>query len=179
MFTINSVSSSAAASTSKTSSSSSSFSSKRVRLISNFERRRGEGFKVRAEPAKPKLKKAVRFTVVVVVSNYLDYSYVYLCIQEEFTAGGGGARGYCDVEEIKNAIKECEGTFWFKSRREKEEYAIFISFHHLTRSIRVTIISLFMRRLTTELLLTFLILIINRIGRQKVRSLLRAVRVRY
>ena len=75
MFTINSVSSSAAASTSKTSSSSSSsssFSSKRVRLISNFERRRGEGFKVRAEPAKPKLKKAVRFTVVVVVvvSNY-------------------------------------------------------------------------------------------------------------
>ena len=71
MFTINSVSSSAAASTSKTSSSS-SFSSKRVRLISNFERRRGEGFKVRAEPAKPKLKKAVRFTVVVVVvvSNY-------------------------------------------------------------------------------------------------------------
>ncbi|CAL6371162.1 unnamed protein product [Bathycoccus prasinos] len=90
MFTINSVSSSAAASTSKTSSSSSSssssFSSKRVRLFSNFERRRGEGFKVRAEPAKPKLKKA-----------------------EEFTAGGGGARGYCDVEEIKNAIKECEG----------------------------------------------------------------------
>ena len=49
-----------------------SFSSKRVRLFSNFERRRGEGFKVRAEPAKPKLKKAVRFTVVVVVvvSNY-------------------------------------------------------------------------------------------------------------
>ena len=111
MFTINLVSSSAApASTNKTSSSS-SFSSKRVRLFSNFERRRGEGFKVRAEPAKPKLKKAVRFTVVVVVSNYLDYSYVYLCIQEEFTAGGGGARGYCDVEEIKNAIKECEGTF--------------------------------------------------------------------
>lgn len=36
-----------------------------------------------------------------------------------------------------------------------------------------------LRRLTTELLLTFLILIINRIGRQKVRSLLRAVRVRY
>ena len=71
MFTINLVSSSAAASTSKTSSSS-SFSSKRVRLISNFERRRGEGFKVRAEPAKPKLKKAVRVTVVVVVvvSNY-------------------------------------------------------------------------------------------------------------
>ena len=70
MFSINSVSSSAAASTSKASSSS-SFSSKRVRLISNFERRRGEGFKVRAEPAKPKLKKAVRFTVVVVVmSNY-------------------------------------------------------------------------------------------------------------
>ena len=30
--------------------------------------------------------------------------------QEDFTAGGGGARGYCDVEEIKNAIKECEGT---------------------------------------------------------------------
>ena len=112
MFTINLVSSSAApASTNKTSSSS-SFSSKRARgLFSNFERRRGEGFKVRAEPAKPKLKKAVRFTVVVVVSNYLDYSYVYLCIQEEFTAGGGGARGYCDVEEIKNAIKECEGTF--------------------------------------------------------------------
>ena len=109
MFTINLVSSSAAASTNKTSSSS-SFSSKKVRLFSNFERRRGEGFKVRAEPAKPKLKKAVRFTVVV-VSNYLDYSYVYLCIQEEFTAGGGGARGYCDVEEIKNAIKECEGTF--------------------------------------------------------------------
>ena len=56
----------------KPSSSSSSFSSKRVRLFSNFERRRGEGFKVRAEPAKPKLKKAVRFTVVVVVvvSNY-------------------------------------------------------------------------------------------------------------
>ena len=69
MFSINSVSSSAAASTSKASSSS-SFSSKRVRLISNFERRRGEGFKVRAEPAKPKLKKAVRFTVVVVMSNY-------------------------------------------------------------------------------------------------------------
>lgn len=72
MFTINLVSSSAApASTNKTSSSS-SFSSKRARgLFSNFERRRGEGFKVRAEPAKPKLKKAVRFTVVVVVmSNY-------------------------------------------------------------------------------------------------------------
>ena len=70
MFTVNSTSSSAAASTSKASSSS-SFSSKRVRLISNFERRRGEGFKVRAEPAKPKLKKAVRVTVVVVVvSNY-------------------------------------------------------------------------------------------------------------
>merc|ERR1712070_327965 len=85
MFPINLVSSSAAASTSKASSSS-SFSSKRVGLFSNFERRRGEGFKVRAEPAKPKLKKA-----------------------EEFTAGGGGARGYCDVEEIKNAIKECEG----------------------------------------------------------------------
>ena len=33
------------------------------------------------------------------------------------------------------------------------------AFHHLTRSIRVTIIALFMRRLTTELLLTFLILI--------------------
>ena len=70
MFTINSTSSSAAASTSKASSSSSSFSSKRVRLFSNFERRRGEDFKVRAEPAKPKLKKAVRFTVVVLVSNY-------------------------------------------------------------------------------------------------------------
>ena len=69
MFTINSTSSSAAASTSKASSSS-SFSSKRVRLFSNFERRRGEDFKVRAEPAKPKLKKAVRFTVVVLVSNY-------------------------------------------------------------------------------------------------------------
>lgn len=72
MFTNNLVSSSAApASTNKTSSSS-SFSSKRARgLFSNFERRRGEGFKVRAEPAKPKLKKAVRFTVVVVVmSNY-------------------------------------------------------------------------------------------------------------
>ena len=69
MFTINLVSSSAAASTNKTSSSS-SFSSKRARgLFSNFERRRGEGFKVRAEPAKPKLKKAVRFTVVV-MSNY-------------------------------------------------------------------------------------------------------------
>ena len=68
---INSVSPSAAASTSKASSSSSSFSSKRVRLFSNFERRIGEVFKVRAEPAKPKLKKAVRFTVVVVVmSNY-------------------------------------------------------------------------------------------------------------
>ena len=77
MFTINSASSSAAASTSKASSSSSSssfssFSSKRVRLFSaNTERRRArEVFKVRAEPAKPKLKKAVRFTVVVVVSNY-------------------------------------------------------------------------------------------------------------
>ena len=75
MFTINSASSSAAASTSKasSSSSSSSFSSKRVRLFSaNTERRRArEVFKVRAEPAKPKLKKAVRFTVVVVVmSNY-------------------------------------------------------------------------------------------------------------
>ena len=72
MFTNNLVSSSAApASTNKTSSSS-SFSSKRARgVFSNFERRRGEGFKVRAEPAKPKLKKAVRFTVVVVVmSNY-------------------------------------------------------------------------------------------------------------
>jgi len=69
MFTINSTSSSAAASTSKASSSS-SFSSKRVRLFSNFERRRGEGFNARAEPAKPKLKKAVRFTVVVLVSNY-------------------------------------------------------------------------------------------------------------
>ena len=72
MSTNNLVSSSAApASTNKTSSSS-SFSSKRARgLFSNFERRRGEGFKVRAEPAKPKLKKAVRFTVVVVVmSNY-------------------------------------------------------------------------------------------------------------
>ena len=41
---------------------------------------------VRAEPTKPKLKKA-----------------------EEFTAGGGGARGYCDTEEIKDAMKECEG----------------------------------------------------------------------
>ncbi|CAL6368717.1 unnamed protein product [Bathycoccus prasinos] len=84
----NSVSSSSAASTSKASSSSSSFSSKRVRVFSaDTERRRAkEVFKVRAEPAKPKLKKA-----------------------EEFTAGGGGARGYCDVEEIKNAIKECEG----------------------------------------------------------------------
>ena len=74
MFTINSASSSAAASTSKaSSSSSSSFSSKRVRLFSaNTERRRArEVFKVRAEPAKPKLKKAVRFTVgVVVMSNY-------------------------------------------------------------------------------------------------------------
>ena len=30
--------------------------------------------------------------------------------QEEFTAGGGGARGYCDSEEIKDAMKECEGT---------------------------------------------------------------------
>ncbi|CAL6371091.1 unnamed protein product [Bathycoccus prasinos] len=86
--TINSVSSSAAASTSKASSSS-SFSSKNramLKFSTNKERRRGEVFKVRAEPAKPKLKKA-----------------------EEFTAGGGGARGYCDVEEIKNAIKECEG----------------------------------------------------------------------
>merc|ERR1712072_1525437 len=41
---------------------------------------------VRAEPTKPKLKKA-----------------------EEFTVGGGGARGYCDSEEIKDAMKECEG----------------------------------------------------------------------
>merc|ERR1712057_53655 len=40
-----------------------------------------------AEPTKPKLKKA-----------------------EEFTVGGGGARGYCDSEEIKDAMKECEGT---------------------------------------------------------------------
>lgn len=40
----------------------------------------------RAEEQKPKLKKA-----------------------EEFTTGGGGARGYCDVDEIKNAIKECAG----------------------------------------------------------------------
>merc|ERR1712057_99344 len=39
---------------------------------------------VRAEPTKPKLKKA-----------------------EEFTVGGGGARGYCD-SEIKDAMKECE-----------------------------------------------------------------------
>ena len=72
MFTINLVSSSAAPASTKKTSSSSSFSSKRARgLFSNFERRRGEGFKVRAEPAKPKLKKAVRFTVVVVVmSNY-------------------------------------------------------------------------------------------------------------
>ena len=71
MFTINLVSSSSAAASTNKTSSYSSFSSKRVRLFSNFERRRGEGFKVRAEPAKPKLKKAVRFTVVVVVmSNY-------------------------------------------------------------------------------------------------------------
>merc|ERR1712057_6861 len=41
---------------------------------------------VRAEPTKPKLKKA-----------------------EEFTVGGGGARGYCDSEEIKDAMNECEG----------------------------------------------------------------------
>ena len=82
MFTNNLVSSSAApASTNKTSSSS-SFSSKRARgVFSNFERRRGEGFKVRAEPAKPKLKKAVRFTVVVVVSNYyrlLTHMFIYV-----------------------------------------------------------------------------------------------------
>ena len=72
MFTINLVSSSSAAASTNKTSFSSSFSSKRARgLFSNFERRRGEGFKVRAEPAKPKLKKAVRFTVVVVVmSNY-------------------------------------------------------------------------------------------------------------
>jgi len=49
-------------------------------------KRRASSLIARAEPAKPKLKKA-----------------------EDFTAGGGGARGYCDVEEIKNAIKECEG----------------------------------------------------------------------
>jgi len=54
-----------------------------------IERKKGRASSLiiaRAEPAKPQLKKA-----------------------EDFTAGGGGARGYCDVEEIKNAIKECEG----------------------------------------------------------------------
>ena len=38
--------------------------------------------------------------------------------QEDFTAGGGGARGYCDVEEIKNAIKECEGTRFGKKEED-------------------------------------------------------------
>jgi len=28
---------------------------------------------------------------------------------EKFTTGGGGFKGFCDYEEIKDAIKECEG----------------------------------------------------------------------
>jgi len=28
---------------------------------------------------------------------------------EKFTRGGGGAKGFCDFEEIKDAIKQCEG----------------------------------------------------------------------
>jgi len=81
---------------------------------------------VRAEPTKPKLKKAVRFwthrsfCTLAFNENWksdYDTSLTYLfsilsrgSSQEEFTVGGGGARGYCDSEEIKDAMKECEGT---------------------------------------------------------------------
>ena len=30
-------------------------------------------------------------------------------LKEKFTTGGGGYKGFCDYEEIKAAIKECDG----------------------------------------------------------------------
>jgi len=30
-------------------------------------------------------------------------------LAEKFTTGGGGADGFCDYDDIKEAIKECEG----------------------------------------------------------------------
>ena len=30
-------------------------------------------------------------------------------LAEKFTTGGGGADGFCDYDDIKDAIKECEG----------------------------------------------------------------------
>ena len=30
-------------------------------------------------------------------------------LKEKFTTGGGGYKGFCDYEEIKEAIKECDG----------------------------------------------------------------------
>ena len=30
-------------------------------------------------------------------------------LKQKFTTGGGGYKGFCDYEEIKEAIKECDG----------------------------------------------------------------------
>ena len=30
-------------------------------------------------------------------------------LKEKFTTGGGGYKGFCDYEEIREAIKECDG----------------------------------------------------------------------
>ena len=104
---------------------------------SRIERkRRASSLIARAEPAKPKLKKAVslsfsfllrrkrvtRIFGCTIETNARDFLSLSLSLslfqskQEDFTAGGGGARGYCDVEEIKNAIKECEGTRFGKKK---------------------------------------------------------------
>ena len=58
--------------------------------------------------------------------------------QEDFTAGGGGARGYCDVEEIKNAIKECEGTrFGKKEEDDSISFCFSNPSHHFMRCFSV------------------------------------------
>lgn len=62
-------------------------------------------------------------------------------------------------KRLRTRLKSAKVRFDLNSEERKKNMRSSFHFIIFTSSIRVTIISLFMRRLTTELLLTFFILI--------------------